>query len=99
MSVRFVNSINYDIDPKLTTTTLFGKPFPPDDVKAYWSLVPEDIEVEWAKGLGIFFVSKSWLPEDPFESQPAIRKQVMAGDACKLAVWMQVISELCCGKP
>lgn len=76
---------------------LFGKPFPPDDVKAYWSLVPESIKVEWSPALGVFFVTRM-RPVDE-EYQPTVRQQIMASEAHKLAVWMKVISELCCGQP
>lgn len=79
-----------------TGDTLFGKPFPPDDVKAYWSLVPESIEVEWLTALGVFFVTRMRPVNE--EYQPTVRQQIMASDAHKLAVWMKVISELCCGQ-
>lgn len=99
MSVHFVSN-GGGKDAKL-----FGQPFPPDDVKAYWSMVPEVISVEWSTALGVFFVTKTIDSvieagrrlggEDP---QPIKRLQVMAKDATQLSTWMRVISELCCGK-
>lgn len=77
--------------------TLFGNPFPPDDVKAYWSLVPELIVAEWSIVFEVFFVRKlTPVPpvHDDDDVQPVKRLQVFAQDAHKLEVWMKVCSEL-----
>ena len=84
-------------DPSKNTTTLFGAPFPPDDVKAYWSLVPVDIYVQWYPGIGLFCVTK--YPLYDHEQNHAVAGRIHARDAHKLSVWMTVISELVNGKP
>lgn len=100
MSVVFVNAASYELQTidrlrKQETVTLFGKPFPPDDVKAYWSLVPETITVEWSAAFSMFFVKKLYVADrDPPEHM--VRAQIMATDAHRLDVWMSVISRLVC---
>lgn len=101
MSVVFINACSYELHTidrlrKQETVTLLGKPFPPDDVKAYWSLVPETVTVEWSAAFSMFFVKKLYTADrEPPEHQ--VRAQIMAIDAHKLDVWMSTISRLVCG--
>lgn len=111
MSVRLIRSNISDyewIRPGVTATTitLFGKPFPPDDVKAYWGLVPVEIAVVWSPALSMFFVTNvmdSVLQAARVlggeEAQPIVRRQIMATDAHKLSVWMETIAALVNGAP
>lgn len=93
MSVRLIAN-GGGSDPKL-----FGQPFPPDDVKAYWSMVPDDVDIsaEWSTAFGAFYVSRNFQVENEYEPQPSPRHIILAKSAGDLAVWMRVISELCNG--
>jgi len=105
MSVRLV-SADYVTQPYMAGASLYGKPFPPDDVKAYWSMVPAEIHVEWSAALGVFFVTRfgdyliaAGRTLEGDEPQPPRRWQIMARDADKLQIWMRVISEMANGTP
>jgi hypothetical protein len=82
-------------DTPPTIFTLFGREFPPDDVKAFWSLVPKTLIVEWAGEFGVFFIRPILPPYG--DEQPTVRQQIFGADAFKLEVWMKAISELCDG--
>lgn len=101
MSVHWVNTGGYDVNTNSPTVKkLFGKEFPPEDVKAYWSMVPVPIYVEWSAAFGMFVVMRTLVAgcAQDGEQPHVVRRQIMARDADKLAVWMQVCQELCCGE-
>jgi hypothetical protein len=74
--------------------TLYGKPFPSDELMAYWSMVPDDITitVRWYFGLSMFQVCRV-VPSNGDEGHNVIEK-IFATDALKLDVWMDVIARL-----
>jgi hypothetical protein len=95
MSVIFVQKTLLETKQPPSVYTLFGEPFPPEDVKAYWHMVPDDacIYVEWSTALSVFFVSRYDYGGDN-DDPHVVRKQIMAREATKLSVWMRVISDL-----
>lgn len=48
MAVRFHND---EFNP---AATLYGKPFPPDDIQALWHMWPSVLTLRWYRGLGWF---------------------------------------------
>lgn len=98
MSVVFVHNRMLDL---VNRATMYGEQFPSDDVKAYWSMVPDDVSitVEWSPAFGIFFVFHTPDVRNGFESdQPRPRMEIYACDAFKLSAWMAAIAELVNGK-
>jgi len=83
-----------------SSCTLYGKPFPPDDIKAYWSMVPGDIVVTFSAGCGIFTIRKllrcELFPADIEASEilHEVISRMYISDAFKLSAWMDVISRV-----
>ena len=83
-----------------SSCTLYGKPFPPDDIKAYWSMVPGDIVVNFAAGCGIFTIRKLLRCElyhtgiEVSELSHEVVSRLYISDAFKLSAWMDVISRV-----
>lgn len=74
--------------------TLFGKPFPSEEIQAYWHMVPDWYVVRWWAGLSIFTVYRMVDPYSLREHGHTIERRVMATEASKLETWMRVITEL-----
>lgn len=81
MSVRFGHEIT-DAD---TTPTLWGKPWPSDELKALFNMVPDKcLTIDWVRGLGYFTVRRS--------NAPGYYETVLATDGFSYERWAQVLA-------
>lgn len=75
--------------------TLYGEDFPPEDVEAYWSIVPGSFVVTWYPGLGCFelemLMDSGYVA---YNAEERLRCKISAEAALRLDTWMEAVSRL-----
>lgn len=101
MSVRFVRGDGRYGEPFASRVpgakdTLYGEPFPSEEVEAFWHMVPDTVVVNWVTGLGLFVIELLIPDAITFagDTQYYRRGQIKAEDANKLSVWMETLNKL-----
>lgn len=85
LDMKFYESTELtDID---TRTTLHGRPFPPDDVRAYWNIVPDICHVFWVRRIGMFYVRL-------IDGDTVYEQQIESRQAFELRTWTRVVGVL-----
>lgn len=74
------------------TTTLWGTPFPPDDIQALWNMITDDITVHWSQGTSTFFLQRADAPRR--FGRTALEPMIHVGNALDYDQWLQAIQVL-----
>lgn len=81
-----------------TVIKLMGEDFPSEEIRAYWSMVPDTIilTVQWRDPFGMFEIKRLYppAPDDGDLPQPVVIEWVFLRDAWKLDVWMATFARL-----
>lgn len=72
--------------------TLWGEPFPPDDIQALWNMITDDIIVQWSQGTATFFLQRADAPRR--FGRTALEPMIIVARALEYDAWLQAIQVL-----
>lgn len=68
-------------------TTLHGRQFPPDDIRAYWNIVPDTYHVVWVRVMGLFYVRL-------LDGDKVYEQEVAPYNVFELQAWVDAVAGL-----
>lgn len=78
--------------PAHSTCTLWGQPFPPDNIQALWNMITDDITVHWSQGTETFFLQRADTPRT--FGQTALEPMINVANALNYDAWLRAIQVL-----
>lgn len=76
------------------TDTLYGKPWPTDEIEALWHMIPGDFTIEWVAPTMCFVIKNMETPQRLGRFMMYANQTIPAAHAFDFGLWVRVFQSL-----